>query len=204
VGQVGPEHGRTCGARGEVDLEIHATLVRVARSAPPPSPVARLELGPPPYDLGTVLQHEPVRRAFPVRSAGTLPLEIRAVDRSRFSSATVVPPVMAPGAAGWLEVECRSDLYGPLREPIDIHSNDARSPTTTIELRGTVTPLLAFDTATVDLRMRFGPRNQSQAVLQPHQDQRRARRLQSDQPAIPGVLLVVVILTSCSRHSDLF
>jgi hypothetical protein len=73
VGQVGAEHGRTCGARGEVDLEIHATLVRVARSAPPPSSVARLELGPPPYDLGTVVQHEPIRRAFPVRSAGTLP-----------------------------------------------------------------------------------------------------------------------------------
>lgn len=103
-----------------------------------------------------MLQDEPAHAFIPVANTGTIPLEIGAIDRSRFCSATLAPKIIAPGATGQLDVTCRSDLYGPMREPIDIHSNDPRAETTTLELVASVTPLLAFDTQLVDLKMPFG------------------------------------------------
>ncbi|MGB8295176.1 MAG: DUF1573 domain-containing protein [Polyangia bacterium] len=116
----------------------------------------RLQLAPPPYEMGPVVQDESVRRVFTVSNAGTLPLEISAIDGSRFCSASLQPMTIAPGASGQLEVTCRSDLYGPMRESILIHSNDPQADRVPIQLVANVTPLLAFDTQVINLQMPFG------------------------------------------------
>ena len=77
--------------------------------------------------MGPVVQDESVRRVFTVSNTGTLPLEISAIDGSRFCSASLQPMTIAPRASGQLEVTCRSDLYGPMRETILIHSNDPQA-----------------------------------------------------------------------------
>jgi hypothetical protein len=138
---------------------------RPAPSRAPETAAARLSLARSRHDLGTVLQDEPVHAFIPVTNTGTLPLEIGAIDRSRFCSAAIAPKVIAPGAVGQLEVTCRSDLYGPMREPIDIHSSDAKAETRTLELVANVTPLLAFDTQVVDLKMPFGEERSQEVRL---------------------------------------
>jgi hypothetical protein len=115
-----------------------------------------LELERTPYDLGPMVQDEPVERSLAVRNRGSSPLEIHGVDRSRFCSGGIDPLVIAPGARAELKVTCRSDLYGPLRETLAIHSNDPRGGKLTIELVANVTPLLAFDTPLVNLELPFG------------------------------------------------
>jgi hypothetical protein len=106
--------------------------------------------------MGPVVQDESVRRVFTVSNAGALPLEISAIDGSRFCSASLEPQTIAPGTSGQLEVTCRSDLYGPMREFILIHSNDPQAERVPVELVATVTPLLAFDASVIDLKMPFG------------------------------------------------
>jgi len=91
-----------------------------------------------------------------VSNAGALPLEIGTIEASRFCSASIDPKTIAPGANGQLEVTCRSDLYGPLREFLLVHSNDPLSERVPIELVGNVTPLFAFDAQVVNLEMPFG------------------------------------------------
>jgi hypothetical protein len=106
--------------------------------------------------MGPVAQDESVRRVFTVSNAGALPLEIGAIDASRFCSANLEPKTIAPGASGQLEVTCRSDLYGPMREFILIHSNDPQAERFPMELVANVTPLLAFDAQVINLEMPFG------------------------------------------------
>jgi hypothetical protein len=106
--------------------------------------------------MGPVVQDESVRRVFILSNAGTLPLEISAIDGSRFCNASLEPKTIAPGASGPLEVTCRSDLYGPMREFILIHSNDPQADLFPMELVANVTPLLAFDAQLLDLKMPFG------------------------------------------------
>jgi hypothetical protein len=110
----------------------------------------------PPYELGPVAQDEAVHRSIAVSNAGALPLEISAIEPSRFCSASIDPKTIAPGASGQLEVTCRSDLHGPLREFLLIHSNDPLADRVPIELVGNVTPHLAFDAQVVTLEMPFG------------------------------------------------
>jgi hypothetical protein len=106
--------------------------------------------------MGPVVQDESVRRVFTLSNAGTLPLEISAIDGSRFCNASLEPMAIAPGASGRLEVTCRSDLYGPMRESILIHTNDPQADHVPIQLVANVTPLLAFDAQVINLQMPFG------------------------------------------------
>jgi hypothetical protein len=143
-----------------------------ARAAAP-----RLELGRTKYELGPMVQDEAVERTIAVHNAGSGPLEIRGVDPSRFCSGGVNPQTIAPGAHAELNVTCRSDLYGPLRETLDIRSNDPRSSKVTIELVANVTPLLAFDTSLVNLEMPFGEeRSQEVRLVGTRVDQARIKR----------------------------
>jgi hypothetical protein len=103
-----------------------------------------------------VLQDATVHRSVAVRNAGSTPLEISGVTPSRFCSATIEPALIAPGSKGDLEVTCRADLAGPLRERLQIESNDPQARTATFELVAQVTPLLAFDVPSVNLSMPFG------------------------------------------------
>lgn len=110
----------------------------------------------PPYEMGPMVLNEAARRSIVVTNAGALPLEIGTIEASRFCSAGIDPKTIAPGASGQLEVTCRSDLHGPLREFLLVHSNDPLADRVPIELVATVTPLLGFDTQVVTLEMPFG------------------------------------------------
>ncbi|HJX64104.1 MAG TPA: hypothetical protein VJ860_09150 [Polyangia bacterium] len=98
-------------------------------------------------------------------NAGALPLEIGTIEASRFCSAGIDPKTIAPGASGQLEVTCRSDLQGPLREFLLVHSNDPLSDRVPIELVAKVTPLLGFDTQVVTLEMPFGEERSQEVHL---------------------------------------
>ncbi len=142
-------------------LGFPAACQRGPRKAGPPALgeatlPPRLKLPPPPYQMGPLVQDESVRRVFTMSNAGSLPLEIGAIDASRFCSASMAPKTIAPGASGQLEVTCRSDLYGPMREFILIHSNDPQADRLPVELVANVTPLLAFDAPVINLQMPFG------------------------------------------------
>ena len=141
-----------------VGLSLATACERGPREARAPRGAAapRLQLAPPPYEMGPVVQDESVRHVFTLSNAGTLPLEISAIDGSRFCNASLEPNTIVPGASGQLEVTCRSDLYGPMRESILIHTNDPQAAQVPIQLVADVTPLLAFDAPVVNLTMPFG------------------------------------------------
>jgi hypothetical protein len=122
----------------------------------PPAPAARLMLQPPRLDLGRLVQDQEARATAVIRNQGSALLQIDAVDASRFCSGRVEPGTIPPGGSATLVVSCRSDLYGPLREGIDIHSNDPQRPKTTVPIVGEVAPLFAFDLPLIALEMPFG------------------------------------------------
>ena len=116
----------------------------------------RLKLAVGRYEMGPVVQDEFVHRLVPLFNAGTLPLEIGTIEASRFCSASIDTKTVPPGTSGNLEVTCRSDLHGPLREFLQIHTNDPQADMVPVELVANVTPLLAFDAPAVNLTMPFG------------------------------------------------
>lgn len=115
--------------------------------------------------MGPMVLNEAARRSVVVTNAGALPLEIGTIEASRFCSAGIDPKTIAPGASGQLEVTCRSDLQGPLREFLLVHSNDPLSDRVPIELVAKVTPLLGFDTQVVTLEMPFGEERSQEVHL---------------------------------------
>ena len=125
----------------------------------------RLKLALARYELGPVVQDESVRHLIPVSNAGALPLEIGAIEASRFCSGSIDPQTIAPGARGQLEVTCRSDLHGPLREFLLIHTNDPQAERFPLELVANVTPLFAFDAQSVNLEMAFGEKREQEVHL---------------------------------------
>ena len=125
----------------------------------------RLKLEQAKVELDPVVQDEAVHRSMALLNLGLRPLEIGAIDSSRFCSGSVDPKTLAPGERGKLDITCRSDLYGPMREGLVIHSNDPKSAKTTIQLVANVTPLLAFDTQNVDLKMFFGEQRSKEVHL---------------------------------------
>jgi hypothetical protein len=115
-----------------------------------------LRLQPDRLDLGHATQDQAVIATVEIRNPGTRPLEIGAINGSRFCTGRIQSNVVPPGQANTLTVSCRSDLYGPLREAIDIHSSDPRLPKATLQIVADVVPLFAFDLPAVDLKMPFG------------------------------------------------
>lgn len=114
-----------------------------------------LELTPK-LDLGPMVQYETVRHSVPMANTGSKPLDVLEVLKSRLCSGHAQPTTLGPRARGRLEVRCWSDLYGPLRERLVLRTNEAVGAERNLELVATVTPLLAFDTEHVEMRVGFG------------------------------------------------
>lgn len=139
-----------------------------ARSGEPqaaPVSVPRLVLAPERLDLGRLVQDRDFQGTAVVRNEGTADLHVGSVTQSRFCSGRVEPATILPGQSANLVVTCRSDLYGPLREGLDVHSNDPRLPKATLRIGGEVTPLLAFDVQAVGLKMPFGEERSQEVRL---------------------------------------
>ena len=155
----------------------------VIGSAPPPAP--RIKLDPFKVDMGPGIQDEAMRKTVLIRNEGTLALEIGDITSSRFCSATTLTKVIEPANTGQLAVTCRSDLYGPMREEIAIHSNDPKLPMVTLRLVAEVTPLLAFDVPSVELKMPFGEERSQEVRLVGVLIEK--ARIRSKGPAVPDV-----------------
>ena len=136
-------------------------------SAPTRSPasVARLQLGSSVIALGTVTQNETARRELAVSNVGTRPLAVERVVSSRFCAGNLEPMTLAPGQVGRLWVTCRADLYGPMHEVIEIHSNDANAKSTKIGVEASIIPLLAFDVPSVSLKTFHGVERDAEVRL---------------------------------------
>jgi hypothetical protein len=155
----------------------------VAPASPPAAP--RIKLDQFNVDMGPGIQDETMQKTIVVRNEGTKALDIGTISSSRFCSASIEPKVIDAAKTGQLAVTCRSDLYGPMREGIDIHSNDPKLPMITLQLVAEVTPLLAFDQPSVEVKMPFGEeRSQDVRLVGTLLDK---ARIQSKGPAVPDV-----------------
>lgn len=141
---------------GAVVAAALGCLGACGRSRLPARSEPRLTLAEPRVELGTFDQDQPVRRSITVTNGGRQALVLDGVAASRLCSGRIATPTLDPGATGRLDIECRADIFGPLRESLVIHSNDPQAPHLPIEIVGTVRPRLAFDTAAVNLTMPFG------------------------------------------------
>ena len=155
----------------------------VVASPAPPAP--RIKLDPFKVDMGPGVQDEAMRQTVPIRNAGALALEIGDITSSRFCSATIEPRTIEPAKSGQLAVTCRSDLYGPMREEIAIASNDPKLPMVALQLVADVTPLLAFDVPSVELKMPFGEERSQDVRLVGALIEK--ARIRSKGPAVPDV-----------------
>ncbi len=145
---------------------------RPARKEVPPQPRAvleqpapRIKLSQTRYELGPVVQDEEVHGSLALSNIGSMPLQIDAVEPSRFCSGSVTPRSIAPGNSAQVEVVCRSDLYGPLSEHLVIRSNDPKSSKVALDIVANVMPILAFDVNNIDLKMSFGEERSQEVRL---------------------------------------
>jgi hypothetical protein len=161
-----------------------------AASSAAGSTAPRLKLAQPRLQLGTMIQDETVQRRFALSNVGTQPLQVEGVDASRFCRGSIEPKLIPPGGKGQLDVACRSDLYGPLKEQLTIRSNDPEARKTKVELEASVTPLLAFDTSVIDLRMPFGEeRSQEVHLIGILLDRARIKRKDDDAKTVDAEIL---------------
>jgi hypothetical protein len=155
-----------------------------AVAAPPPA-APKIKLDVFRVDMETGIQDETMQKTVLVHNEGALALEIGDITASRFCSATIEPKVIEPAGAGQLAVTCRSDLYGPMREGINIHSNDPKLPLVTLQIVAQVTPRLAFDVPSVELKMPFGEERSQDVGLVGTLIEK--ARIRSKGPAVPDV-----------------
>jgi hypothetical protein len=118
--------------------------------------VPRLRFEPARLDLGRGVQDQEMRGTVRIANPGAAALEIASVTASRFCTGRTDATSIPPGGSASISVLCRSDLYGPLREGLDVHTNDPALPTASLQLVAEVEPLLAFDAPAVELAMPFG------------------------------------------------
>lgn len=115
-----------------------------------------LELGVRVLDWGTVLQNDAVERKLELRNRGTSPLRLGSRGTSARCKLDGVPDSMAPESTATITVRCQSDLLGPMEEVLSLVDAAQGDVLTSLEIKGTVEPLIGFDTAFVDLRPEFG------------------------------------------------
>jgi hypothetical protein len=116
-------------------------------------------------DIVGMTMYEDAHGSVSISNQGNQPLQISSIERSRFCSGRAQPERLEPGAQGRIELTCNSDLYGPMREHVFVHTNDPEASRVRLDLEATVTPLLAFDTASVALETPFGQERTAEVRL---------------------------------------
>jgi hypothetical protein len=127
-------------------------------ATPTPTTVgARLawRLEPARLDLGTIDIDQRHRAELVIANAGNRALVVDKIEPSRFCSGKLQNPTIPPAMRVTLEVTCQSDLAGPLREQLTLHTN-AVGATTPIDVVGHVNPRLGFDSPLIQQEMPFG------------------------------------------------
>lgn len=136
----------------------HPSREEASNSSPtrPAAASSHLRIETKRVDFERMVMYEDAHRSVSISNEGKRPLQISSIERSRFCSGRVQPTTLEPGAQGQIELTCNSDLYGPMLEHLSVYTNDPEASHVTLDLEATVTPILAFDTASVALEMPFG------------------------------------------------
>jgi hypothetical protein len=136
-----------------VGLTVGACERSAEHGGTPPAPLApNLAVERPEHDFGARREGERLLHRFAVRNTGQRRLTIARVEGGYSCQARPRSLELAPGAGADLEVACDTVARGErLRERLRLHSNDPARPVVTVEVRATLEPALAFDTALVEL-----------------------------------------------------
>lgn len=125
------------------------------RSQGAPAGTRSLALAPPKLDLGVLVENETARARVKLSNPGAT-LRLRPAASSARCRWQALPETIAERTAVPLAVECRSDLLGPLHEELRILDATDDHVVATLQIAGSVEPIIGFDTAFVDLRPEFG------------------------------------------------
>ncbi|HEX8960661.1 MAG TPA: DUF1573 domain-containing protein [Geobacteraceae bacterium] len=100
----------------------------------------------PVYDFGSVSQGTKVEHTFVIRNRGDAPLTIKAVHPACGCTAVATSAtVIAPGKAGEIRTAFNSANYaGAVTKTVAVQSNDPKTPSAILTLRGTVVEEVQF------------------------------------------------------------
>jgi hypothetical protein len=110
------------------------------------------------HDFGVVNEGPPIKHAFQIKNRGTAPLVLSNASTScGCTAATLDVTTIPPGGSGLLAVTMDTHgERGPGAKAITVNSNDPREPTSTLEIRYDVQPLLDLDRSFVQLTTKKG------------------------------------------------
>ena len=132
----------------------HVVAPAPSAASPAQSGQPSLEIKNRQHDFGTVVQGAVVQHRFEISNAGSTRLDLEGTTAALGCEGLVEPRSLEPGATGHLNVKCHVEFYGPLRVTLAVRAATAVT-LAEVELTGSVTPLLAFDTPLVSLSMPF-------------------------------------------------
>lgn len=138
-------------------------LVALVACKSPAEASPRLQFDGATHDFGNVGLGDELAATFPLRNAGTAPLQLRGAVPVLGCKALAVPQQLAPGERGELRVHCRPQATGPLSVSLRIDSNDPNAPE--IALLGNVAPHLGFERPFLSVRVPFGEEHSEEIAL---------------------------------------
>jgi hypothetical protein len=124
-----------------------------------------VEVFPAKLDLGVLNQNQSAQRSVELRILGGSAARLTMSASSTRCRWQGLPEQLAAGASAVLSVTCQSDLMGPLREHLVLMDTDRGRVAATVEIAGTIAPLIAFDTSFLDLRPEFGQARSAEVHL---------------------------------------
>lgn len=118
---------------------IPAALVFLAQAAAALA-APQIAADRPVYDFGSVSQGTKVEHTFIIRNRGNAPLTIKGVRPSCGCTAVATSATLiAPGKAGEIKTSFNSANYaGAVTKTVSVESNDPKTPSTILTLRGSV------------------------------------------------------------------
>lgn len=122
-----------------------------------------LEFHPKRLELGTVTQNETATHRVELRNSASNLVRLRETSSSSRCRWETPVAELIPGEKVTRSVVCQSDLLGPLREQLSLVDDRPGASKITLDIVGTVEPVVGFSTAFVDLRPEFG-KTQSQEL----------------------------------------
>jgi hypothetical protein len=108
------------------------------------------------YAFDDVVQGGVLHHTFELANTGRFRVDLEEVTEALGCVGVPDPLSLEPGGKGKLDVTCHVEFYGPLHVTLALRSKADSATLALVDLTGNVTPLLAFDTPLVDLRLPFG------------------------------------------------
>ena len=119
---------------------IFAVFALLALWAGPVAASPEIAVAKPTYDFGSITQGKKVEHQFVITNKGDSPLTIKSVRPSCGCTAvSTTTSVILPGKSGGIKASFNSANYaGTIHKTISVDTNDPKSPTTVLNLTGSV------------------------------------------------------------------